>query len=84
MSILLTFHAKDRLKTRLKCNPAKFQRVAVKAWCAPEPNSARKAKFLKYQARFDENRENIRFRELMGFVFIFAIEDGKIKLITLY
>lgn len=82
--IQITIHAKERLAFRLKCNPAKFNRVAMKAWVAPEPNSARKAKFLKYQAQFDENRKHIRFRELMGYVFIFSDDGSRVKLITLY
>ena len=72
------------MKLRMQTHPAKHQSVALKAWLSPEPSKARKAKFLKYQSKFDIRGPKTRFRELMGYVFIFAVEDGKVKLVTLY
>jgi hypothetical protein len=66
-----------------------MQKIAIKAWYAPEP-PARYLNHEIYKDSFGNKQHYIRYRYLMGYVFIFALKwnraalDPQKKLITVY
>lgn len=82
---IITIHAKERLRERLKTKPHKFVKVAKKAWYS-KPIQRRYIKNMEYQLQFIPKGTTIAYRELMGFVFVFDVSPTGYQktLITLY
>ncbi len=84
----ITGHARQRIEQRLQTRPHKIRKLVRKAWKSNYCSSWRKNK-IEYQRSFDPNRQDIEYRELMGYLFVFEavpFPDGNVraKLITVY
>lgn len=72
-------HAYDRIKQRLNTSDKKIDKLVSKAWNS-QITTARKFIRAEYKSEII-GRE---CRELMGYVFVFAVEDDKRILITIF
>jgi len=80
----LTTHAKTRLKERLQAKPHKHLKIAKKAWYSKPPDRHEIVKKLEYQKQFRRDGQILHYRQLMGYIFVFVVENKIKKLITLY
>jgi hypothetical protein len=71
---IISAHAENRFKTRVKCSRRKMMRMTVKAWKStltiPRKN------YLEYRSRFDKYPKS-HFRTFMGYVFVFRLNPIK-------
>jgi hypothetical protein len=83
--IEISDHAKERIKIRIGPSPRKLKKIAQKAWQAPEltndfyASKIKKAKFKKYY-----HEKNRVYREYMGYVFVFAVNESEKILVTVF
>jgi hypothetical protein len=81
ISFVITDHARERLKERLRVSDRKIPRLVEKAWNSKNKNT----KKIKLALYTNEHHDNKRiYREVLGYVFVFKeIKQGKV-LITVF
>ncbi len=84
MNIAYSQHAKKRLKERMKVSDKKLLKVIRKAWESPGVPT-RKVEKAYYKTQFVP-KHNRTVRELMGYVFVFAMnkKGDAVTLITVF
>jgi hypothetical protein len=85
---IITKHAAIKLQERLRAHPRKHLRITQKAWACKD-TSQFITKRLEYQRQFTPNRKYIRYREMMGWLFVFeqvptSENTQRVQLITIY
>ena len=77
--IRVSDHARERMITRMGCSPKKVDSIALKAWKSTDEIPAKL--FQKVTKNFEEN---LLWRRLMGWSFIFAPKEDRIVLLTVF
>lgn len=78
--VIITDHAKERMVERGVCKAHKCLKLATKAW--KHKSETKKLNKIQYKR---ERKQEIRLREIMGFVYVFDIQyPGKAILVTVY
>jgi hypothetical protein len=78
--IVITDHARERLKERIAVSDRKMEKLAAKALASREPVAPITNRKV-YNSRFYKGRERF-VRQLMGKVYIFIRVDNKFVLVT--
>ena len=81
LSFVITEHARERLKERLRVSDRKIDRLVEKAWHSQNRNT-KKIKLATYTNQFHDKQRI--YREILGYVFVFAESKDKKTLITVY
>lgn len=76
--IYLTDHAKERLEERVGCRADKMEKLAKKAWASKEVCKGLNRKAYNHEKIGDK----ALFRFFCGYYFVFILERGLAKLIT--
>ena len=85
MTIHLTDHAIEALRTRLACNPGKYLKIATKAWNSTEAVSDGEIANRRHYEKEVFPHKNTQYRKLMGRIFIFDTTQPKTAvLVTMY
>lgn len=84
MRFIITEHARERLRERIGCLPAKDDKIIGKAWRSQEPvDSCDITNEKYYTAKHAENNEVLHYRKLMGRIFVFVTNtSGVVTLIS--
>ncbi len=86
MNIIVSKHARERLKERLKISDKKIQQFVEKAWNseAVDINNPRVRQSM-YKNKYFHKGRNKHIREMMGYIFIFGFHDNnKLVLVTVF
>lgn len=80
IKIILSDHAKNHLKERLKCKDAKNLKIAKKAWRSKEPLDMREVANFKFH---NKNHDQKEYKKFLGLIFVFSkIVQNTTMLIT--
>jgi hypothetical protein len=80
MKLSCSNHARERIKQRLNTSDKKIPKLIEKAWNSD--TLIPRVKYAQYKVYF--HRNNRTCKELMGYVFVFAVSKEEAVLITVF
>jgi hypothetical protein len=81
--LLVSDHARQRIKERLNTSDRKIQKLVQKAWNSKDVENP-KAVWTEYKSKIVYENENRICKSLMGYVFLFAENRDSIVLVTVF
>ena len=82
--ILITDHAKEAMRERIKCSPSKYEKIARKAWESEEPIQTSEVPNQRFYQNELYKKQNMVYRKLIGKIFVFNEMHSKAILVTCF